>query len=65
MCLRRDAPSKSVYKEMISTKISVYYENKLRDSAAENQLMKYLNVSATGLRGRYHPALSNLVTPMK
>ena len=62
MCLRRDAPSKAVYKEMISTKITVYYENKLRKSAAANQNMKYLNVSASGLRGRHHPALSTLVT---
>ena len=34
----------------------------LRQSADGNDLMKYLNVSTTGLRGRHHPALSNMVT---
>ena len=58
----RDAPRKAVYKEMISTKMTVNCENKLRKSAAANQNMKYLNVSASGLRGRHHPALSNLET---
>ena len=61
-CLRRDPPSKSDYKELVSTKITVYFENLLRDLAAENSLMEYLNVSTIGLRGRHHPALSNLIT---
>ena len=60
--LRRDPPPKSVYKEMIATKITVYHENLLRQSAARNDLIKYLNVSTIGLRGPHHPALSNLIT---
>ena len=31
-------------------------------SAETNSLMTYLNVSTTGLRGRHHPALSNMIT---
>ena len=62
VCLRRDPPTKSMYKELIRTKITVYYENLLRQAAAKNSQMKYLNVSTTGLSGRHHPALSNLIT---
>ena len=61
-CLSRDPPTKSNYKEMIATKITAYYEKMLRQSAIENSQMKYLNVSTTGLRGRHHPALSNMAT---
>ena len=57
-CLKRDPTSKSTYKEMIATNITSYYEC----SAEGNDLMKYLNVSTFGLRGRRHPALSNLIT---
>jgi hypothetical protein len=62
LCLRKDPPTKSHYKEMVNTKITVYYENLLREAAAENSLMEYLNVATIGLRGRHHPALSNLIT---
>jgi hypothetical protein len=34
----------------------------MRKSAAGNSLMKYLNVSTIGLRGRHHPALSSMIT---
>ena len=61
-CLNRDPPPKSVFKEAVKTKVSAYYEKVLRQSAAENSLMTYLNVSTIGLRGRHHPALSNLIT---
>ena len=61
-CLARDPPTKSFYKEYIATKITAYYENMLRQSANKNSLMTYLNVSTTGLRGRHHPALSNMIT---
>ena len=62
VCLKRDPPTKSSYKELVATKITVYYEKLLRLSASENEMMKYLNVSTIGLRGRHHPALANLVT---
>ena len=62
LCIKRDPPSKSEYKELIATKITSYFENSLRKSASENSLMDYLNVSTIGLRGRHHPALSNQIT---
>ena len=62
LSLCRDPPSKSDYKELILTKITAYYERMLRQAAKTNSQMKYLNVSTTGLRGRHHPALSNMVT---
>ena len=61
-CLRKDLPSRSQYKEHIQTKICAFYENSLRALAARNSQMNYLNVSLTGLRGRRHPALSELIT---
>ena len=60
--LSKDPPSKSVYKEMILTKITVYFERSLRLSAAKNSQINYLNVSTTGLRGRIHPALCIIIT---
>jgi hypothetical protein len=62
VCLGRDPPTKSVYKELVATKITAYYEDLLRKSANGNSLMKYLNVSTTGLRGRHHPALADMKT---
>ena len=59
-CLRRDPPTKSVYKEYVATKITAFYESELRQSASENSCMKYFNVSLTGLRGRAHPAILNV-----
>ena len=62
LCLRKDPPSKSQYKEIVNTKITIYFENLLGVAAAENSLMEYLHVATIGLRGRHHPALSNLIT---
>ena len=42
-CLKLDAPVKSQYKEEILTKISAYYENSLRENAADNSKMLFLN----------------------
>ena len=64
VCLRMDPPEKSTYKEHVQTKICAFYENSLRVLAARNSQMTYLNVSLTGLRGRRHPALSDLITSM-
>ena len=44
------------------TKITAFYEDKLRKAATANSLMTYLNVSTLGLRGRHHPALANMKT---
>ena len=61
-CFARDPPSKAEFKETVCTKITAYFETELRESAAKNNQMRYLNVSTSGLRGRHHPALSNQVT---
>ena len=61
-CLKMDPLSKSEYKENIQTKICTFYEKSLREDASNSSLMQYLNVSLTGLRGRRHPALSDIVT---
>ena len=61
-CLNRDPPPKSIFKETVKTKVTAYYEKVLRQSASGNSAMTYLNVTASGLRGRHHPALNNLIT---
>ena len=40
-CLRRDPPSKSSYKELVMTRITAYYEAKLREAADKNSWMGY------------------------
>ena len=60
--LCKDPPSKSVYKELVATRITAYYEKNLRQAASTNSQMEYLNVSTNGLRGRHHPSLSNMIT---
>ena len=60
--LCQDPPSKAAYKELVATRITAHYERILRQAAVENTQMEYLNVSTTGLRGRHHLALSNMVT---
>ena len=55
-------PSKSKYKEYILTKITAFHEQELRREASKNDMMKYLNVSLIGLRGKIHPALKNVTT---
>ena len=61
--LESDLRSKSNFKESVMTKISAFHENDLRQMAVNNSRMNYLNVSLLSLRGRYHPALNNLITP--
>ena len=61
-CLSRDPPKKSEYKEKILTKITAFHEKELRHDSLTNSCMTYLNVSVSGLRGRHHPSLSNLLT---
>ena len=64
-CLYRDPPTKSQYREYVLTKITAYYENELRQEAITNSCMEYLNVGLIGLRGKHHPAIANIVTPME
>ena len=61
-CLQSDPPQKSVFKEHVITKITAFHEKELRQNSMSNSNMKYLNVSVCGLRGKRHPALSNLLT---
>ena len=61
-CLKLDPPSRSQYKEDVLVKICAYYERELRNLAINNSRMQYLNVSLSGLRGRHHPALANIIT---
>ena len=62
LCLRKDPPEKSAYKEHILTKITAFYENELIQHSLSNYSMTHLNVSVTGLNGKHHPALANLLT---
>ena len=45
-------PSKSEFRNIVHTKITVYHEKKLRTAAITNSKMKYLNVSIKGLNGQ-------------
>ena len=48
---------KKSWSTLTTTRVTVYYENKLRDQAATNSKMKFLNVQVQGLSGAPHPAL--------
>ena len=63
-CLKKDPPEKSVFKEHILTKVTAFYEKELRQNSMSNSSMTYLNVSVSGLRGKHHPAISNLLTSL-
>ena len=60
--LQSDPLPKSEFKELVSTKIVTFYENKLRLAASRNTKMKYFNVSCQGLTGKHHPCLGNAIT---
>ena len=57
-----DPPAQSAWKELVNTKITAYHEQKLRAAAAKNRRMNFLNTYSCNLKGRHHPALSNMVT---
>ena len=61
-CLGRSPPEKSSYKELITTKIASFHEREMKMKAENNDLMQYMNVSLSGLRGRHHPSLSQVIT---
>ena len=60
--LKNDPPLKSSFKTEIKTKIQCYHERTLRNLAVNNSTMKYLNISLSGLNGKCHPALNNILT---
>ena len=51
---------KSSWKTLTKTRVTVHYENILREEALKNSKMKYLNVEVQGLSGVPHPALLNI-----
>ena len=51
---------KESWKCLVKTKVTVYYEQKLRTSSVTNSKMNYFNVQLTGLSGRPHPALASV-----
>ena len=60
--LNKDPLPKSEFKELVLTKITVYYESKLRQEAMNKSKMVYFNVNLFNLRGRYHPVIANATT---
>ena len=52
--------SKAAWKTLVVTKVTVHHERSLREKAAINSNMNYLNVQLLGLSGRPHPALQNI-----
>ena len=60
--LQKTPPTKSSYKELILTKITSFHEKELKIKAEKNSKMKYMNVSLSSLRGRYHPCLRNIIS---
>ena len=61
-CLNQNPPSKTSYKEYVITKITSFHERELRNDASSNSLMPYFNVNTLGLKGRLHPAVTNVTT---
>ena len=49
--------SKEEWKTLITTRVTVYHEKQLREKAAKNSSLKFLNVQLLGLSGRPHPSL--------
>ena len=60
--LKRHPIKHAKFKEIILTKITSFYERKLRLDAANNSKMEYLNVSTLSLRGKPHPAIRGAET---
>ena len=54
--------SKNTWKCLVKTKITVYYENKLRTDSKTNSKMRYLNVQLCGLSVRPHTSLLDILT---
>ena len=74
LCLKYDIPdplklldsgdmwSKSTWSILVKTRITVYFESMLRQQAATNSKMNFLNVKVLGLSGTPHPSLLNITT---
>ena len=53
---------KEEWKCLVKTRVTVYYEQKLRKVSLSNSKMNYLNVQLSGLSGHPHPALLGSLT---
>ena len=60
--IKQDPPTKTQFCNYVRTKITVFHERQLRNDAYKNSKMRFLNVSVSGLSGRHHPALLNIMT---
>ena len=61
--LLNSAPmSKDSFKNMVMSKITSFHERNLRDRASNNSKMTFMNVATTGLNGRSHPILRDIIT---
>ena len=54
--------SKSEWKLLVKTNVTIFHENQLRQQSLTNSKMIYFNTSLLGLSGRPHPALLNIKT---
>ena len=74
LCLKYGLPSplflmeneiawpKSTWNCLVKTKVTIFFENELRRKSKSNSKMNYLNVQLSGLSGRPHPAIRNILT---
>ena len=53
--------SKTEWKSLVMTRVTVFHERELRDKARTNYKLEYLNVQALGLTGRPHPAICSVM----
>ena len=53
-------PSKSSWKTLTQTRITVFHEQKLRNLAQNNSKMEFMNVGLLGLSGKPHPIISGI-----
>ena len=60
--LEQTPPTKDSWKGDVATAITSYHEKKLREAAADNSKMEWLNVSMTGLSGKCHPIMADVAT---
>ena len=58
--LQQPPRTKKYWKELTWTRITVWYENKLRKGSLQNSKMQYLNVQLSGLSGKCHLTLQGL-----
>ena len=62
LLLEQTPPTKESWKGDVSAAITSHHEKLLREAAATNSKMEWLNVSMTGLTGKCHPIMDNIYT---